>query len=76
MDDHEAYLDYLMEEMKDEQLRILLASDDAEKYVPVSSLMLREIIQRADAASSEEEGNQIVAEFMKNVIQRKITPYH
>jgi hypothetical protein len=75
MDDEEAYLDYLMEEMEEEQLRINLAPDQPGKYVLVSTLILREVMGRVDAAPSDEEGKQMLSEFMKNVIRGNITPY-
>jgi len=38
--------------------------------------MLMEIVERAEAANSKEEGKQMITRFLRDVREGKITPYH
>ncbi len=75
MADKEKDLDELMEHMRQDKAIVNLVRDVAGKYVPISALMLREVMTRIEAATSKEEGERMLTDFFMDVIQGKITPY-
>ncbi len=75
MADEEEYLDGLMELMKQEKMMENFIREVVGKCVPVSALMLREVMIRAQAAISKEERERILKNFLTDVIRGKITPY-
>ncbi len=65
-------LDRLIEHMRPET--ILLWDLDGTR-LSISAEMMKEIAERAWAAKTEEEGQQIITKFLKEVKEGKITPY-
>jgi len=62
-------LDELMEQMNHDKPIVNLVRNIAGKCVPISALMLREVMTRAEAATSEEEGERILRGFFIDVIR-------
>ncbi len=54
----------------------ILVRDMDGTYVSVSPEMLIEIAERARAANSKEEGEQMITRFLRDVREGKITPYN
>ncbi len=75
----DAELDKLMEEMNTNygERRALekRLSKIPSNWSFLSKQMLVEVIKRADAAESKEEGDAIINNFLNDVIHKKITPY-
>ncbi len=66
-------LDRLIEHMRPET--ILLWDLDGTP-LSISAEMMKEIAERAWAAKTQEEGQQIIKKFLNEVKEGKITPYH
>ncbi len=75
MAEKESYLDQLMEQMRREKAMMNLFRDLSRNSVPISALMLRDIMKRVESAESKEEGEQMLRKFFRDVIQGKITPF-
>ena len=74
--------DELMEQMKHEvevrkKVWDFLSDTCLEGIVfkPLSSRMMTELMERLEACKSEEEGNDLVEKFFKDIYEGKLTPY-
>jgi len=73
--------DELMEQMKHEvevREKVLDCPSDTPKgivFKPLSTWMMTELMERVEACKSEEEGNDLIDKFFKDIYEGKLTPY-
>jgi len=71
-----------MEKMKHEievRKKVLdLLSDtrlEGNVFKPLTTRMMTELMERVEACKSEEEGNDLIDKFLKDIYEGKLTPY-